>query len=345
MGGGEGEKRAGGMEGGAAGGSWRELQMHERAHLSRRTPAPFASSSLSSQAGRRRGSFPVAAAREAARAAPEGRRAVPRRRDPLRPRRAAHVGAIPGRRAGDDGADRRDADGALLGGGGQGACWVVLLIRGLGSRVDSARPARRRPRVEGSGFKAAGRCAQVPSCLLSRSFSHLLPPVWLLSRSFSRVAAPPPPLQVVTNKWLRSFLDLECFVLSGMTAKDTLTAEMAFMFAERNSGKSQIDYPVSQPSESLPVLGGWWAFERGASWGGLRAGQWLLLLPKLPLCLPVPAVQMGGSAAVVEALVRGIQKNGGRVLLNSHVEEASCHQTQRTISSAFPHFLASMRSH
>ncbi|GAX80962.1 hypothetical protein CEUSTIGMA_g8397.t1 [Chlamydomonas eustigma] len=28
--------------------------------------------------------------------------------------------------------------------------------------------------------------------------------------------------KVVTNKWLRSFLDLECFVLSGMTAKDTL---------------------------------------------------------------------------------------------------------------------------
>lgn len=48
----------------------------------------------------------------------------------------------------------------------------------------------------------------------------------------------------MTNTWLRNFLDLECFVLSGMTARDTLCAEMAFMFAERNSGRSAIDYPV-----------------------------------------------------------------------------------------------------
>lgn len=47
-------------------------------------------------------------------------------------------------------------------------------------------------------------------------------------------------LQVVTNPWLRAFIDLECFVLSGMTAKDTIAAEMAFMFMERNSGKSSI---------------------------------------------------------------------------------------------------------
>lgn len=30
--------------------------------------------------------------------------------------------------------------------------------------------------------------------------------------------------KVVTNPWLRKFLDLECFVLSGMTAKDTICA-------------------------------------------------------------------------------------------------------------------------
>lgn len=30
--------------------------------------------------------------------------------------------------------------------------------------------------------------------------------------------------KVVTNPWLRSFLDLECFILSGMTAKDTICA-------------------------------------------------------------------------------------------------------------------------
>ncbi|KAG2437504.1 hypothetical protein HXX76_006153 [Chlamydomonas incerta] len=77
----------------------------------------------------------------------------------------------------------------------------------------------------------------------------------------------------VTHPWLRAFLDLECFVLSGMTARDTLCAEMAFMFAERNAGRTAIDYP------------------------------------------------MGGSEAIIEALLRGITKNGGRVLLRTHVEQ------------------------
>ncbi|PRW44291.1 ABC transporter A family member 7-like isoform B [Chlorella sorokiniana] len=79
--------------------------------------------------------------------------------------------------------------------------------------------------------------------------------------------------KAVTNPWLRSFLDLECFILSGMTAKDTICAEMAFMFGERHSGETTIDYPV------------------------------------------------GGSKAIVDALVRGIEKHGGRVLLRSHVEQ------------------------
>ena len=51
------------------------------------------------------------------------------------------------------------------------------------------------------------------------------------------------------------------------------TAEMAFMFLERNSGRSKIEYPI------------------------------------------------GGSAAIVGALVRGIEKYGGKVTLRSHVEE------------------------
>jgi phytoene dehydrogenase-like protein len=33
--------------------------------------------------------------------------------------------------------------------------------------------------------------------------------------------------------------------------------------------------------------------------------------------------QIGGSASIVEALVRGIEKNGGQVMLRSHVEEVS----------------------
>ena len=58
-----------------------------------------------------------------------------------------------------------------------------------------------------------------------------------------------------------------------MTAKDTITAEMAFMFGERNAGHSTIDYPLE------------------------------------------------GSKAIVDALVRGINKFGGKVLLRSHIDE------------------------
>jgi hypothetical protein len=51
--------------------------------------------------------------------------------------------------------------------------------------------------------------------------------------------------QHVRDPWLKSMLDLECFVLSGMLAKDTLAAEMVFMFMERGQGRNRIDYPVS----------------------------------------------------------------------------------------------------
>lgn len=76
----------------------------------------------------------------------------------------------------------------------------------------------------------------------------------------------------MTDPWLRNFIDLECYVLSGMPAADTICAEMAFMFMERNKAASTIDYPL------------------------------------------------GGSAALVDALVRGVNKNGGRVMLRAPVE-------------------------
>jgi hypothetical protein len=55
---------------------------------------------------------------------------------------------------------------------------------------------------------------------------------------------PPRPSCAMSPKPHRALIDLECFVLSGMTAKDTLCAEMAFMFEERGRGKGRIDYPV-----------------------------------------------------------------------------------------------------
>ena len=58
---------------------------------------------------------------------------------------------------------------------------------------------------------------------------------------------------------------------SGMLAKDTICAEMAFMFMERNRAGSTIDYPL------------------------------------------------GGSGRIVDALVRGLNRHGGRLLLRARV--------------------------
>lgn len=79
--------------------------------------------------------------------------------------------------------------------------------------------------------------------------------------------------KVVKNPFLRRLIDLECFVLSGMLADSTITAEMAFMFFERSRPQGTIDYP------------------------------------------------MGGGGAIVDALVRGLKKNKGHLLLGAHVDE------------------------
>lgn len=65
---------------------------------------------------------------------------------------------------------------------------------------------------------------------------------------------------------------------------------MAFMFMERNAGKSTIDYPV------------------------------------------------GGSRAIVDALVRGIRKHGGRVLLRAPVQEVLLEGARLRLLSGAPFF-------
>lgn len=76
--------------------------------------------------------------------------------------------------------------------------------------------------------------------------------------------------RTVRDPWVRRLIDLECFLLSGLTAEATVAPEVAFMFGERS--RSVIEYPV------------------------------------------------GGSGAIVEALVRGLQRWGGTLRLNAHVE-------------------------
>jgi phytoene dehydrogenase-like protein len=79
--------------------------------------------------------------------------------------------------------------------------------------------------------------------------------------------------KVVSDPFIRNWLDLLCFMLSGLPAKGTITAEIAFMFADWYKPGVVLDYPL------------------------------------------------GGSGALVNALLRGLQRRGGRLKLNAHVEQ------------------------
>lgn len=78
---------------------------------------------------------------------------------------------------------------------------------------------------------------------------------------------------VVTDEFARHWLDMLCFLLSGLPADGTIAAAVAFMFADWYRPGVQLDYPV------------------------------------------------GGSAALVAALVRGLEKHGGTLRCSAHVEE------------------------
>jgi carotene isomerase len=77
----------------------------------------------------------------------------------------------------------------------------------------------------------------------------------------------------VTDPFVRNWLDLLCFMLSGLPASGTITAEMAFMFADWYRPDVVLDYPI------------------------------------------------GGSGAMVNALLRGLQRRGGKLRRNAHVEQ------------------------
>ncbi len=79
--------------------------------------------------------------------------------------------------------------------------------------------------------------------------------------------------EVVTDPFIRNWLNMLCFLLSGLPSDGTSAAEVAFMFADWYRRGVKLDYP------------------------------------------------MGGSGALVDALVRGFEKHDGKLLLKSHVEE------------------------
>ncbi len=92
--------------------------------------------------------------------------------------------------------------------------------------------------------------------------------IWQLAGPFSRIMD-----GVVQDPFIRNWLNMLCFLLSGLPASGTSAAEVAFMFADWYRPGVKLDYPI------------------------------------------------GGSAALVEALVRGLQKQGGELRLNAHVEQ------------------------
>lgn len=89
-----------------------------------------------------------------------------------------------------------------------------------------------------------------------------------LTGAFSRILD-----ETVRDPFIRNWLNLLCFLLSGLPASGTSAAEVAFMFADWYRPGVVLDYPI------------------------------------------------GGSAALVDALVQGMQRWGGQLLLNAHVEQ------------------------
>ncbi|KAH7287468.1 hypothetical protein KP509_32G057300 [Ceratopteris richardii] len=77
----------------------------------------------------------------------------------------------------------------------------------------------------------------------------------------------------LNSPFIRNWLDLLCFLLSGLKADGTLAAEVIYMFAEWYKPGSVLEYPV------------------------------------------------GGVGSIISALVRGLEKHGGRLAMRSHVQE------------------------
>lgn len=86
-----------------------------------------------------------------------------------------------------------------------------------------------------------------------------LPQVQRLTRPFSQISDP-----VITDPFLRNWLDLLCYLLSGLPAQGTIAAEMAFMFADWYRPGVQLDYPKGGSGALVATL------VRGLEkWGGV----------------------------------------------------------------------------
>jgi phytoene dehydrogenase-like protein len=76
-----------------------------------------------------------------------------------------------------------------------------------------------------------------------------LPRLGLLTGPFSRLMD-----TTLSDPFLRNWLDLLCFLLSGLPASGTITAEMAFMFAEWYQPNVVLDYPQGGTGQLVAAL-------------------------------------------------------------------------------------------
>ncbi|ELR98164.1 NAD(P)/FAD-dependent oxidoreductase [Gloeocapsa sp. PCC 73106] len=91
---------------------------------------------------------------------------------------------------------------------------------------------------------------------------------WQLTGAFDQVIK-----GIVKDTFIYNWLNLLCFLLSGLPMEQTSAAEVAFMFADWYRPQVALDYPL------------------------------------------------GGSGAIIDALVRGLGKYGGKLQLSAHVSE------------------------
>lgn len=87
---------------------------------------------------------------------------------------------------------------------------------------------------------------------------------------------------VVQDPFIRNWMNLLCFLLSGLPANGTSAAEMAFMFADWYRPGVQLDYPI------------------------------------------------GGSGALVDALVKGVTTKGGQIRFNTTVQSIQVQRSRAT---------------
>lgn len=151
-------------------------------------------------------------------------------------------------------------------------CTVLGKLRGAAA-VDQWRTLQRVMAPYGRAATALPPAAVRADGGLWRTVAPYLPALLPHGLRLPRLAGPFSALMagVITDPFLNHWLNLLCFLLSGLPASGTSAAAMAFMFADWYRPDVQLDYPV------------------------------------------------GGSAALVAALVRGLEKYGGSLRLGATV--------------------------